>query len=230
MHFFPSPVLYRALRQVVCILLGAITIFEAGAGQFENLGAPVKATMVAASAAGVNEKGEDVLYFSCAQPGNHLFLLQVNPGTDQVKQWEAPVGEGAWALAVGADQRVYLGTWESGYLLKFDPKQPEKGIESLGKPSASESYIWQLAFGADGKLYGCTYPSAKLVRYDPTTGKSEDLGRLDPHEMYARWIASSTNGNVYVAIGTVRAQVMKFNPETGQTKSLWKEDERPAGT
>ena len=145
-------------------LLGAIAGFEACGGQFENLGTPVKATMIAASAAGVNEKGEDVLYFSCAQPGNHLFLLQVNPTTDEARQWEAPVGEGAWAMAVGADHCVYLGTWESGYLLKFDPKKPEKGIESLGKPSASESYIWQLAFAGDGWLYGCTYPSSKLVR------------------------------------------------------------------
>src|SRR5439155_4298556 len=149
------------------------------AGQFENLGVPVKATMIAASAAGVDEKGEDVLYFSCAQPGNQLFLLQVNPRTDIARQWPAPVGEGAWALAVAPDHRGYLGTWESGYLLRFDPKHPEKGIESLGKPSATESYIWQLALGDDGKLYGCTYPSARLVRYDPATGKSEDLGRLD---------------------------------------------------
>jgi hypothetical protein len=203
---------------------------HAHAGEFQNLGTPIKSTMIAASAAGVDEHGQDVLYFSCAQPGNKLFLLQANPRTGASRQWTAPVGEGAWALAVAPDQRVYLGTWESGYLLRFDPEHPDKGIESLGKPSASESYIWQLAFASDGKLYGCTYPSAKLVRYDPASGKSEDLGRLDPHEMYARWIASSTNGNLYISIGTVRAQVVRFNPRTGESKPLWKDEERPGGT
>jgi hypothetical protein len=71
--------LSAGLRQVpgrgAAVLLGAMAVAEAGAGQFENLGTPVEATMIAASAAGVNELGEDVFYFSCAQPGNHLFLL-----------------------------------------------------------------------------------------------------------------------------------------------------------
>jgi streptogramin lyase len=203
---------------------------QVAAGEFQNLGTPVKSTMIAASAAGIDDHDQDVLYFSCAQPGNKLFLLQANPSNGNTRQWPAPVGEGAWAMAVAPDGRVYLGTWESGYLLCFDPRHPEKGIESLGKPSASESYIWQLAFAGDGKLYGCTYPSAKLVRYDPASGKSEDLGRLDPHEMYARWIATSTNGNLYVAIGTVHGQVVRFNPRTGESKTLWKQEERPSGT
>lgn len=217
----------RCLLQLT--LLTYLTFSSALAGEFERLGTPIKATMIAATGAGVDENGDDVLYFSCAQPGSHLFLLQANPRTGASRQWPAPVGEGAWALAVAPDKRVYLGTWESGYLLRFDPKHPEKGLESLGKPSQSESYIWQLAFGDDGKLYGCTYPSAKLVRYDPATGKSEDLGRLDPHEMYSRWIASSTNGNLYISIGTVHAQIVRFNPRTGESKPMWKENERPAG-
>jgi hypothetical protein len=61
-------------------------------------------------------------------------------------------------MLIGPDGCVYLGTWESGCLLKFDPKRPEKGLESLGKPSASETYIRQLALATDGRLYGCTYP------------------------------------------------------------------------
>jgi hypothetical protein len=130
----------------------------------------------------------------------------------------------------GPSNCLYLGTWESGYLLKFDPQHPDKGIESLGKPSASESYIWQLACAGDGRLYGCTYPNCKLVRYDPKTGQAEDLGRLDPKEMYARSIAEATNGLVYVGVGTVRAQVVRFDPATGQSKPLIADAERPPGT
>jgi streptogramin lyase len=200
------------------------------AGEFEVLGSPVKATMVAASAAGIDEKGEEVFYFSCAQPGSHLFLLQVNPRTDTARQWPAPVGEGAWALAVAPDHSVYLGTWESGYLLRFDPRHPEAGIKSLGKPSASETYIWDLAFATNQLLYGCTYPQARLVRYDPQTAAAADLGRLDPHEMYARWIAADTNGLVFVSIGTVRGQVVCHDPRTGHHRPLIPEADRPRGT
>jgi hypothetical protein len=175
-------------------------------------------------------KPNNVIYFNCAQPGNRLFLLQVNPDTGQARQLAAPVGEGAWASLVAPDQCVYLGTWESGYLLKFDPRDPEKGLVSLGKPSATETYLWQFALGTDERIYGCTYPQARLVRHDPKTGKSEDLGRLDDSEMYGRSIGSSTNGFVYIGIGTVRAQVVQFDPATGKTKGLLSETKRVAGT
>jgi hypothetical protein len=228
-----SDILGWHLRAVLCGLFSAVLSWTwlagAQAGHFENLGTPVKTSMLFATLVGVDEKGEEVLYFDCAQPGNRLFLLRVNPKTDEVRQWSAPVGEGAWAMVEGPNHCLYLGTWESGYLLKFDPSQPDKGIESLGKPSASESYIWELACAADGRLYGCTYPHAKLVRYDPEAGKAEDLGRLDPKEMYARSIAISTNGLVYVGIGMVRAQVVRFDPATGQSKPLIPEAERPTG-
>lgn len=213
----------------ILALWGSLTPAAAGTGQFEVLGTPVKSTLISAMAAGVDERGQDALYFSCAQPGSRLFLLQANPETGAARQWPAPAGEGAWAIAIGPDHCVYLGTWEDGRLLKFDPAHPDRGLEDLGKPSASESYIWELAAGKDGKLYGCTYPHAKLVRYDPKSGRSEDLGRLDPGEMYARCIAVSSNGMVYVGIGSVRAQVASFDPETGQTRAMLEADQRPTG-
>ena len=202
----------------------------ANAGQFEVLGVPVKSVLIMGAVVGVDEKANEVIYFNCAQPGNRLFLLQVNPDTGQTRQFAAPAGEGAWASLVAPDRCVYLGTWESGYLLRFDPRDPDKGLVSLGKPSATETYLWQFALGNDGRIYSCTYPQARLVRHDPRTGKSEDLGRLDEKEMYARSVASSTNGFVYVGIGTVRAQVVRFDPVTEKTKVLLGEDDRVGGT
>ena len=199
------------------------------AGQFHKLGIPVKSVMVMGSEVGVDETGREVIYFNCSQAGSKLFLLQVDPQSGRSRQFNAPMGEGAWAMIIAPDKCVYLGTWESGYLLKFDPRQPEKGLVSLGKPSATETYIWHLTLGADGWLYGCTYPHARLVRYNPATGKSEDLARLDEHEMYARSIASSTNGSVYIGIGTVHAQVARYNPTTGKVTPLLADNERPLG-
>jgi hypothetical protein len=221
-----------APQKVICSLIAVLSCYGAttNAGQFEVLGVPVKSVLIMSAVAGVDEKTNQVIYFNCAQPGNRLFLLQVNPDTGATRQFAAPVGEGAWASLVAPDQCVYLGTWESGYLLKFDPRAPEKGLVSLGKPSATETYLWQFALGMDGRIYSCTYPQARLVRHDPTTGKSEDLGRMDEKEMYARSVASSTNGFVYVGIGTVRAQVMRFDPATGKTKPLLSEADRVGGT
>jgi hypothetical protein len=111
-------------------------------------------------------------------------------------------------MAVAADHCVYLGTWESGYLLKYDPKQPEKGIESLGKPSASESYIWQLAFAADGeRLYLCAYPRAFLSVYEPAKpwhyGKAKEsnprgLGFMGEGHLRPRAMVVGPDHRVYV--------------------------------
>lgn len=216
------------LRLLICFF-SLYGVCQARAGQFETLGIPVKSALIMGAAVGVDEKDNEVIYFNCAQPGNTLFLLQVNPKTGKIRQFDAPIGQGAWALLVAPNKCVYLGTWESGYLLKFDPRQPDKGLESLGKPSATETYLWQFAIGKDERLYSCTYPQAKLVRHDFKTGQSEDLGRLDDSEMYARNLAASTNGLIYIGIGTVRAQVVQFDPATGEKKSLIENEKRPAG-
>ncbi|MSU59334.1 MAG: hypothetical protein EXS35_14385 [Pedosphaera sp.] len=169
---------------------------------------------------GPDGHGGEALYFNMNQTAGALFLVRVNPDTGEAKQFNAEKGPGAWAFIVGPDEKIYLGTWESGWLLRFDPKQPEKGIENLGKPAESETYMWQFAIGKDGKIYSCTYPNAKLVSYDPATGKSEDLGRMHPTEMYARSLAVGADGLIYVAIGTQLGDIVAYDPKTREHHSV----------
>ncbi len=188
--------------------------------RFESLGIPVRVGGLMGCLVGPDGRGGEALYFNFNQTGGKLFLVQVNPDTGEARQFNAPAGPGAWAFIAGADGKIYLGTWESGWLLRFDPKRPEKGIENLGKPAASETYLWQFDVGKDGKLYACTYPGAKLVSHDPATGQSEDLGRMHPTEMYARSVAVGPNGKVYVGIGTTMGDLVVFDPQTRQHRSL----------
>ena len=169
---------------------------------------------------GPDGRGGEALYFNFNQAAAPLFLVQVNPNTGEARQFNAQEGPGAWAFIVGPDEKIYLGTWESGWLLRFDPKQPEEGIKNLGKPAASETYLWQFAIGRDGKIYSCTYPNAKLVSFDPATGKSEDLGRMHPTEMYARSIAAGKDGLIYVGIGTREGDIVAFDPKTREHRSV----------
>lgn len=187
---------------------------------FENLGVPVRVGGLMGCVVGPNGRGGEALYFNFNQAAAPLFLVQVDPDTGEARQYNSPIGPGAWGFITGPDEKIYLGTWESGWLLRFDPKQPEKGIENLGKPAESETYLWQFAIGKDGKLYSCTYPNAKLVSYDPATGKSADHGRMHPTEMYARSLAAGPNGKIYVAIGTVQDDLVVFDPATGQHRSI----------
>ncbi|MCK4590259.1 MAG: hypothetical protein KAT86_00795 [Candidatus Latescibacteria bacterium] len=187
------------------------------AAEFQNLGIPVKKAGLMGSLVGPDENGELTrLYFNFNQNGAPLFLMQVDPESGAARQLNAPKGPGAWGFIVGPDKKIYLGTWDGGLILRFDPKQPDKDIEVVGRPSKTETYIWMFTIGKDDKLYGCTYENAKLISYDPKTGEMADLGRMDPTENYSRSVATGQNGWIYVGIGMARGSIVAYNPQTGK--------------
>lgn len=214
------PILLRlCLLGLVAWLCAPLGGMSAGAG-FERLGIPVRVGGLMGCIVGPDGNGGEALYFNFNQISGKLFLVQVNPDTGEARQFNAPEGPGAWALIAGPDGKIYLGTWDGGLILRFDPRHAEKGIEVVGKPSATESYLWQYDIGKDGKLYACTYPQAKLVSFNPETGDMEDLGRMHPTEMYARSVAVGRAGKVYVGIGTEKGDLVVFDPATRQHRSL----------
>jgi len=206
--------------KIFVLTLVLVTAVMADEGRFESLGIPVRVGGLMGCLVGPNGRGGQALYFNFNQMGGKLFLVQVDLDTGAARQFNSPEGPGAWAFSLGPDKRIYLGTWSGGLILRFDPKRPEKGIEVIGKPAASESYIWEFARGNDGKLYGCTYPEAKLVSYNPATGRMEDLGRMHPTEMYARSIAAGPGGKVYLGIGMEEGDLVVYDPKTKEHRSL----------
>lgn len=211
----------RRLVFLVALFLWAV---DGGAqpldSRFESLGVPVRVGGMMGCIVGPNGRGGEALYFNFNQTAGKLFLVQVDPDTGDARQFETPEGPGAWGFIAGPDEKIYLGTWDGGLVLRFDPRQPEKQIEVVGKPSKTETYIWNYAAGRDGKLYGSTYPQAKLVSYDPQTGALADHGRMNPTEMYARSVAAGPNGKIYVGVGTAKGDLVVFDPATKQHRSL----------
>ena len=216
-----QPVRAFALFALIFFTVAAdLTAAPLETGRFESLGIPVRKGGLMGCIVGPDGRGGEALYFNFNQISGLLFLVQVDPDSGEARQFNAPQGPGAWAFIAGPDEKIYLGTWDGALILRFDPKQPEKGIEVVGKPSATEEYLWQFDTGKDGKLYACTYPSAKLVSFDPKTGAMADLGRMHPTEMYARSVAVGPTGKVYVGIGTEKGDLVVFDPATGQHHSL----------
>jgi len=184
-------------------------------GRFSGIGACL-ATVVGPGP----EPGSERLYASHIYGGSTLDIVAFDPLTGKSEVFSSPLPSecGAWALVVGPDGQVYVGTVGTGRILRLDWKQ--KKLVDMGRPSETESYIWQLVVGTDKKLYGCTYPSAKLVRFDPATGKGEDLGRMDPTEMYARTVAADDKGLVYVGIGSTNRNLVAYEIATGEHRSI----------
>lgn len=220
----------RGAGMLPCLFLFILSLDLFGApygeGNFESLGIPVRAAGLMGCIVGPNGTGGDALYFNFNQTGGHLFLVQVDPDTGDARQFNSPEGPGAWAIAAAPDGNIYLGTWDGGRILKFDPREPQRGIQVLGTPAKTESYIWQFALDDQGRIYGSTYPHAKLIRFDPRSGKMEDLGQMHPTEMYARSVAVGPNGKVYVGVGTEQGDLVMFDPQTGKHHSIFPKELR----
>src|SRR2546426_9750917 len=134
-----QPVRAIGLLQLVFLPL-FLSAAQPESGRFESLGIPVRKGGLMGCIVGPNGRGGDALFFNFNQLSGLLFLVQVDPDTGEARQFNAPQGPGAWALLAGPDQKIYLGTWDGALILRFDPKRPEKGLEVVGKPSATEDY------------------------------------------------------------------------------------------
>jgi outer membrane protein assembly factor BamB len=193
-------------------------------GTFEDLGVAVTKGSILSAFVGPDERGENnMLYFNFMQTGAPLFMMQIDTRTGTARQFNAPCGMAPWGGIVGPDGKVYIGTCggdQDGEILRFDPRQPDKGIERIGKPAASETYIWAFTNGHDGRIYGCTYGNAKLVSYDTKTGKLADHGRMDDTQMYSRSVATGKDGRIYVGIGFAVANIVCYDPQTGKHRSV----------
>lgn len=194
-------------------------------GRFRGVGACL-ATVIGPGP----QKGTERLYASHVYDGSALDVVAVDPVTGKTDVFTSPLlsESGAWAIALGPDGQIYVGTLPHAHIMRVD-WQTKKLID-MGCPSSSELYIWQLALGSDKKLYGCTYPNAKLIRFDPATGKSEDIGRMSATENYARYIAADSKGFVYVGIGTAKRDLVAYEIATGKYRSILPQSMKGQGT
>ena len=213
--------------QVATLTIMLTSAHIATAGQFIDLGIPVKQAGLRARMAGPDADGNrTMVYLSFNQPAG-LFLVQIDPNTGEVNQYNSEVSTGASGMIDGPDGKVYLGTGHGAHFLRFDPAKPEEGLVDLGQATDTELLIWLMTVGKDdGMVYACTYPHAKLLACDTATGELKDLGSMSETQKYARYIATGQNGMIYVSVGTVQYDIVAYDPKTGEHHSALPEDIR----
>ncbi len=210
----------------VALLLLILTAgLSASEGKFVDLGKPVVRAAVYKQTLGPDERGKMTkLYAVFTQDSAPVFLVQIDPYTGVSRQYNAPIGTHPWGLVIGPDNCVYIGTAgeaaAGGFLLRFDPAHPEKGVVNLGKMADSETYVWDLARGeGDGCIYGCSYGNGKVTSYDTRTGKMRDYGQMKPGQQYTRPLVVGKDGWVYTGAGTTDPDYIALNPRTGEHHS-----------
>jgi hypothetical protein len=194
-----------------------------------DLGIPVKDVICWGAYVGPGKTGKmDTIYLSFGQYKAPLFLLAVNPDTGEIQQFNGPLSSemGSWGYTIDQENRIYLGSYYNGHLLRFDPK--DEKWDDLGQPGGEkESFICALTTAPDGKIWGGTFPSAKLFSYNPKTGVIQNFGRMDPDQFYC-YPTAGEDGLIYCSIQFEKMDIVIFNP-VKQTKTplIRPEDRKP---
>jgi hypothetical protein len=193
-------------------------------GSYRGVGAELSSTVGPGKVA-----GSDRFYATFGYSVGGFDVLSIDPDTGKTEVFHSPVDgdTSAWSLAVGPHGNVFLGTSPTAHFIELDTKKAQ--LLDRGRPSPVESYIFDATFGPDNRLYGATFPRCKLVRYDPNTGRMEDLGRMDPTEEYARFIVASSDGFIYVGIGSSKANIAAYNIRTGEHREILPADAQVTG-
>lgn len=172
----------------------------------------------------------DVFYITSFNSGGRGQLIRLDYHHHRAASWALPVGIGSWGIIQGKDGNLYLGSYNGGELLCFDPRR-EVWIPLPQAPAAfrkREPIICDLAQAPDGKIYYGTYPGCHLVCYDPRTRKVTDLGKI-AGENYLRNVAVTPQGVVLCGVGTRSGRIIAYYPATHRFSTLTPERYRVAG-
>lgn len=163
----------------------------------------------------------DVFYITSFNSAGLGQLIRLDYHHHRAKAWTLPIGIGSWGIIQGQDGNIYLGSYNGGEILCFNPRT-EKWLPVPQAPEAfrkKEFIICDLAQAPDRDIYYGTYPGCHLVCYNPHTGKVTDLGRA-ADENYLRNVAVTPEGIVLCGVGTRRSRILAYNPKTKKFEEI----------
>ncbi len=177
------------------------------------------------------EASGSVFYLTTFNSAGLGQLIRLDASSNQAKSWTIPVGIGSWGIIRGRDGNLYLGSYNGGTLMCFDPRK-ERWI---ALPQMSEDYrkkefiIASLVQTPNNNIYYGTYPGCRLVRCDLDKGVLEDVGSPAPEENYLRGLETTAAGVVLCGVATQRARTVAYLPKTRTFKTLTPEEFQKPG-
>lgn len=163
----------------------------------------------------------DVFYITSFNSAGLGQLIRLDYRRDRATAFTLPVGIGSWGIIQGRDGNIYLGSYNGGELLCFNPRT-DQWIPLPQAPAdfrKREFIICDLAQAPGGKIYYGTYPGCHLACYDPRARKVTDLGRA-ADENYLRHVAITPGGIVLCGVGTRHSRIIAYDPKTGKFSEI----------
>lgn len=157
-------------------------------------------------------------------------LIELDYHSNRAVAWSIPAGIGSWGIIKGQDGNLYMGSYNEGRLMCFDPRTRTW----LPMPQASAEFreqnpiITDLVQAPDGRIYFGTFPGAHLARYDPRTKTVEDLGQV-ANEKYVRWLAATRDGIILCGVGPQHARMIAYDSRTRSFRTLTPKEDQTAG-
>jgi sugar lactone lactonase YvrE len=220
------------VRSIVTVLvLGGLLLLPGvvvAAEGFMDHGVAAPVSRSRGAAATVDGEGNRVVLIWLADYRSCRTLLVVDVATGEAEQLEVPVTEAGspFSILLSSDNKWY--SLFSSRFLQFDPASRQftfvgdtpNGM-AMGTCEDSEGTVW---FGM--------YPNANLISFDPKTKELTDHGSINKEDwpQYPNYMTRDSEGWIYMGIGSTRVQVVAYNPETKETRSLIPEDQRPQGS
>ena len=190
---------------------------------FIDLGIPADAVESRTAAVCTNSTGESRIVIAAKG-----FLLVVDPITEDCQQFIFPnhYSEYPYDCFSSSNGIFYVGAGTMFYA--FDPFQLAF-IDLFAVGGQDELCGFSYAENDQGHIYMASYPQCRLYRYRPHERDIISLGSIDSEQKYPSHMAVDSYGWVYIGTGTLRKNILAYDPCNGLVHPLLADELRTTG-
>lgn len=156
-------------------------------------------------------------------------LLLVDTETGKSEEYPMPFppgGDCPYASILSSKNKFY--THFNSHFVEFDPVRRAFTFWQETAP--------QMAMGMTeddkGVIWSVTYPQSGVVSFEPVSRTLRDYGHVYKQNwaQYQRSVAADDTGWIYFGIGSTASQIIAFDPQTAEARTVVPEAERVLGT
>ena len=209
-------------------LVGSFGAVEDLGNGFLHYGVATPVSCPRGIVATVDGEGRDVVLVWLFDHRGGYALLMIDAETGESEEFPMPFppgGDCPYASILSSRNKFY--THFNSHFVEFDPEK--RAFTFWGK--TAPRMAMSMTEDDNGVIWSATYPQCGLVSFDPRTRKLRDYGHIYKQNWaeYPRYIAADDAGWIYIGIGYAAAQIIAFDPRTGQVKPMIPEEERVKG-